>query len=173
MPPAEQRLRDASKSGHLQAVVALLAAGADPNINTLAPLHRAAAHGHTACLDALLAGGAIPDMIDGSGWTALQHAAKHGHAECVTLLLGAGASVKRPCAPPAHLAAANGHTDILRQLLAGDPSAAHQPYSKSNPLTPLEIRPGRGHSWSAGTRRMYGGHRSAPAFRNVTSSPQD
>ena len=94
----------------MEAVRALLDAGADPNARAEdetygtphgpgeTPLHYAADRGHAEIVRALLEAGAEPNVWatwdptpDGVGETPLHHAAHRGHAEVVRVLLGAGA----------------------------------------------------------------------------------
>ncbi len=70
-------------------VKALIAAGADPNIqdnNGSTALKMAAGSGHTEAVKALIAAGAYPNIQNNYGWTALIVATKMGHTEIVELL---------------------------------------------------------------------------------------
>jgi ankyrin repeat protein len=116
----------AAERGHLAAVEALLAAGAQvatrgttrmPSFPTTA-LATAAAHGQEAVVRRLVAAGARLSTREGvffgaGAWSALHFAADQGHAGTVAALLEAGA---RPGwraangASPLHLAAAKGRT---------------------------------------------------------------
>ena len=82
---------------HESCVRALLAAGADPDINiathyVMTPLHFASSIGHDACVRTLLGGGANPNVAGFSGWTPLHDAVNKGHVACVRTLLGFGAN---------------------------------------------------------------------------------
>jgi len=84
----------AARNGHTNAVLALLADGADVNAkdsNGWTALMSAAASGHVDTLGALLAKGADVNAKDKSGWTALIVAADSGHRDSVLALLKKGA----------------------------------------------------------------------------------
>ena len=80
----------------LDAVRALLADGADPNLNPnrygWTALHFAANRGHDGIVRALLAGGAKTYLENYIGWTPLHYAAFAGHGEVIGTLLAAGAN---------------------------------------------------------------------------------
>ncbi|KAL4435618.1 hypothetical protein ABPG77_002581 [Micractinium sp. CCAP 211/92] len=144
----ESALHVAARAGHAGCVVALLAAGADPNAPNRfyeSPLHEAASFGRLGCVAALLAGGARLEACSYYGFTPLFCAASANHTACVAALLAAGAS---PLAANAraralvHGAAERGATDALRLLLAAQPEAVLVK-SRAGKL-PLELTfPGR------------------------------
>lgn len=83
-------LTAASAGGSPSCVLALLAAGAPPDIpgdGGVTPLHAAAASGQTECIEALLEAGADPEIADETGRSALRIAALAGHADALPLLL--------------------------------------------------------------------------------------
>ena len=67
----------AAAQGKLEALQALLAAGADPNVrrpkDRLTPLHLCANNGDVECLEVLLAGGAKVEARDADGDRPLHH----------------------------------------------------------------------------------------------------
>lgn len=86
----------ATRQGHLNAVVLLMNAGADPNIRDAegcSCIHLAAQFGHTALVAYFIARGVSLDVQDRSGMTALMWAAwKIVEIDPVRLLLTLGAS---------------------------------------------------------------------------------
>ena len=82
----------------------------------------AAKQGDAEAVQALLAGGADPNLARGDGMTALHMAALEGHASVVSVLLGAGAEVgattRIGAYTPLHLASQAGHGTVVRALLA-------------------------------------------------------
>lgn len=115
------KLQKAVKSGDVNAVRALLAAGEDVNarehVTHLTPLHRAAALGHADIVRALIQGGADVSADGGRLGTPL-----HGVAdvECARLLIEAGAEVDartKAGRTPLHEAAFAGRADIVSLLV--------------------------------------------------------
>lgn len=84
----------AAEAGHLEILVALLQAGANPNVqNETTPLHLAVTHGHTAIVEALLqAGSSVHALEAASGSTCLHCAASRDDTSILALLLRAGAN---------------------------------------------------------------------------------
>ena len=130
----------AAQQGDLESGRTLLQAGADVNdarkTDRLTALMVAAASGHTELSVLLMNSGANPGLVDQSGYTALHYAALDaGRAVLVKALLDhranpnarttrdtranttSGVSVKG--ATPLFLAAARGHVDAVRALVAG------------------------------------------------------
>ncbi len=109
-----------------RAVAALLAGGANPDLETTGPLHRsalmeAARTGDVAVARMLLHEGARVDHADGRGETALIRAARWGHTAFVRLLLDAGADptlTNRAGETALHVAEQNKHADCARLLRA-------------------------------------------------------
>ena len=142
----ETCLCKAAGAGAAGAAEALLAGGAHPDVRSLAgdaPLHLAAARGSEACVDLLLGRGCNHRAEDRGRRTALHLAAFRGRRKVVALLLEHDAAVRRgerslqpvPRGPTAreavtyceerdslgftalHLAAKQGHVEIVRDLL--------------------------------------------------------
>ena len=87
--------------GGVDAVDALLDAGADPNVvadnpTRVRPLHSAAAARDVRSAERLLAGGADPDARQQGGYTALHAAAQHDDEELAVVLLRHGADPGHP-----------------------------------------------------------------------------
>ncbi len=109
-----------------RAVAALLASGANPDLESGGPMHRtalmeAARTGDVAIGRMLLRSGARIDHADGHGETALMRAAAWGHTAFVGLLLGAGADptlTDRSGATALDLADRNHHADCVKLLRA-------------------------------------------------------
>ncbi len=124
-------LHSAARNGDVEAIGALLAAGADPGAQAkdgLTPLHVAAQEGQAAAIAALLDGGADPGARAYEyGLTPLHAAASEGHAAAIAALLAAGAD---PGAredeyghTPLHEAARYGHAAAIAALLDGGADA--------------------------------------------------
>mgnify|MGYP006340490583 FL=1 len=67
----------------------------DGGITNLVPLNDAVKRGDLEAVTALLAAGAFPDGRDETGFTPLMHAARDGHTHIAQALLAAGADVNR------------------------------------------------------------------------------
>jgi uncharacterized protein len=124
MATANEKLRDAAKSGDVAEIERKIAASADPNAfegtNGWTPLQRAAAYGHVAAITALLKAGARVDGADSVGQTPLMYAAHSGNTAAVDVLLAAGADVHRTTNygnTALHRASMNGQLDAARVLL--------------------------------------------------------
>ncbi len=92
------RLYRAAKLGNIQDVKRLLAAGADPNIQTnkgLAPLHQAVYWGEVRIVKELIKYGADVNIDNGKGWTPLHSVAMSAglprRKKIIKILLDAGA----------------------------------------------------------------------------------
>src|SRR5262245_5413419 len=149
----ETALMVAARTGKIEAVNALLARGADPNIKEQwrgqTALMWAAAEGHAPVIDALLARGADVKARSNGGFTALLFAAREGRIAAVEALLKAGADMndslpirRRPnqnVLTPASeaglnvflLASANAHYELAAWLLdhGAEPNVAPQGYT--------------------------------------------
>lgn len=82
--------------GSLDALLALLAHGAEPNVGDrrgVTPLHEAAERGDASILTALLDHGADVHARDNHGNPPLHYAAQYGHPDLCTLLLDRGAEL--------------------------------------------------------------------------------
>jgi ankyrin repeat protein len=118
----------ASFFGRIEAVGALLAAGADPNTPSandfkVRPIHSAAANRSVETslplCTTLLEGGADPNVAQAGGWTPLHQAATHGRMPVVEILLTHGAKVDTKSdddRTAAEMAKVKGHTEIQTLL---------------------------------------------------------
>ena len=100
----------------LSAVLLLGAASAvDPS------LHQAVRGGDVEAVKALLAEGADPDVARGDGLTALHLAAQAGHTRIADLLIEAGATIDATTRigayTPLHLASGGAHTELVLRLI--------------------------------------------------------
>jgi ankyrin repeat protein len=117
-------LQEAARNGNIEQVRALLAAGANPNLQNEAgntPLRWAAGHGHQEIVKMLLDNGANVNQQNGLGWTPLRVAVYKGHQAVVKMLLDNGANVNQQANSgwtPLHGAAQNGHQEIVQMLLS-------------------------------------------------------
>lgn len=126
--PAHASFRDVldyARLGDTTKVIALLAAGDEPNApdyhDGYAPLQFAAGNGDVVMTRALLAAGADTEYRDHNGDRALIWAAQRGSVATVKLLLDAGspADSNDPYGQtPAMDAAESGHVEVLRLLIA-------------------------------------------------------
>ena len=122
---AATELLEVCESGNLEAVRALLEAGADSDFrgdhDSYTAIMSAAKNGHVEVAGLLLAAGADKDSQGGDGYTALGFAAANGHFEIARLLLEAGADMNKRTYHRWYtalmLAAMNGHIEIARLLL--------------------------------------------------------
>jgi ankyrin repeat protein len=109
--------------GNMEMTRFLVEQGADVNAlaYVYAPLENAAARGHLEIAEFLLANGADVNLRGNDGNPPLRWAVERGHAEVVNLLLEHGADVdvreERYGRDLLHLAALNGHLDIVRALV--------------------------------------------------------
>ena len=122
---AATELLEVCEAGNLEAVRALLEAGADSDFrgdhDSYTAIMSAAQNGHVEVAGLLLAAGADKDSQGGDGYTALGFAAANGHFEIARLLLEAGADMNKRTYHRWYtalmLAAMNGHIEIARLLL--------------------------------------------------------
>jgi ankyrin repeat protein len=109
--------------GNLEMTRFLVEQGADVNATAyvFAPLENAAARGHLEIAAFLLEHGADVDLRGGDGNPPLRWAVERGHTDVVSLLLEHGAAVDFIDGTFGrnllHLAALNGHLDIVRSLV--------------------------------------------------------
>jgi len=122
----------ASIRGDLEAVGALLAAGADVNARSdtgQSALMRGIVHGAPrAVLDALVAAGADLRVVNCDGYNALHAAAENGNDEAIPWLLARGLELEARTGrdhTALHIACGLGHVDAARELLqaGADPQA--------------------------------------------------
>lgn len=127
-----QRLFDACRNGHDQAILALLRAGVDVEVRDgrgFSPLIIASYNGHEAVTAILLAEGANPDGVHArTGNTALMGVAFKGDEAIARRLIAAGADVERRTATgqtALMMAVTYGQNGIAELLLAAgaDPEA--------------------------------------------------
>ena len=138
-------LHDAIEQNDVAAVVALLDAGADPNLKNergLSPLLLSmnVSGDTTAVIVALLDAGADPNR----SYPPVLRAAYRGIPETITALLGAGANPNardRKGNTPLHRAAGPGHTAAVTALLA---AGANPNVENAEKYTPLYLAAGRG-----------------------------
>jgi ankyrin repeat protein len=95
-PRSEERdtpLEEAVRKNDLKSALALLAAGADPNLraDVYTPFELAAYQGQTELIEPMLKVGAVRDAVGPHGFTPLMLAANFNHPATVTALLRAGA----------------------------------------------------------------------------------
>lgn len=125
----------AAALGHVEVCQVLLEAGANPNVlfGGATPLLIAAAEDHAAVCELLLAAGADVCASGPDGGTALDWALLFGRKTLAEKLLAAGADTSHWL--PLHLAAALGHTDEVKRLLAsGADAQAASPLAGMSPL---------------------------------------
>jgi ankyrin repeat protein len=147
-----QSLFLAATKGHLGAVEACLAQGANlnqPNKDGFAPLNAATCNGHTEIVKLLLEQPSIEiNQPDKYGYTPLTNAAAIGHTEIVKLLLKQpGIEINQPDkdgATPLAYAAAIGHTEIVKLLLKQPGIEINQP--DKDGATPLAYAARYGHT---------------------------
>lgn len=110
----------ATRQGHLNAVVLLMAAGADPSLRDAegcSCIHLAAQFGHTALVAYFIARGVNPDLQDRGGMTALMWASwKVCALDPVRLLLTLGAN-------PSLVDTSHGNTALHWAILARNTTA--------------------------------------------------
>ena len=150
-----------------QMVLALLRAGAQPDVNVvykddsgrgaggISALYTASYWGAEASAKALLIAGADPKISSSSGLTPLHVAARGGHYALLDYLVIAGADPNSrarghlPGCSPLHLAALNGHVRCLSQLLL---AGADKNAVDGEGETPLEAAVG--HNQVAATEKL-------------------
>ena len=150
-------LHVAARAGEPEVVIALLANGADPNVqdNTgSTPLHVAAQAGEPEVMNTLLTSNADTQAEDETGSTPLHIAARAGEPEVVLTLLAGDANTQaedETGSTPLHVAAAVGAVDVINVLLdigGADPNA-----QCPDGRTPLDLAVAEGHTDAADALR--------------------
>ncbi|KXZ44527.1 hypothetical protein GPECTOR_66g255 [Gonium pectorale] len=148
LPDGWTPLQIAAKNGHVEAIAALLHAGANKEVATktgCTPLCIAAQNGHVEAIAALLQAGANKEVATKDGWTPLHIAAKNGHVEAIAALLQAGANKEvatKTGWTPLCMAAQNGHVEAIAALLQ---AGANKEVAPKDGWTPLQIAAKNGH----------------------------
>ncbi len=150
-------LTDASFKGHTEIVRALLAAGADVDLQDKngqwTALIKASAYGHPESVRVLLEAGADVDLQAKDQVTALIAASFMGHTEIVRALLAAGADVDLQLENQATAlmrASALGHPEIVRALLG---AGADQHIEDERGMTVMDWARQNGHAEIIGLLR--------------------
>ncbi len=142
--PPDAPVADAAKRGDVEAVRALLKAGADVNAahgDGMSALHWAAERGDRQLAEMLLYAGARVDGVTRIGqYTPLHVASRSGSASVVSVLLASGADpgvrTTNSGVTPLHLAAAAGSADAVQALIdAGADVNARETEWEQTPLT--------------------------------------
>ena len=135
----------AARSGHAEVVSYLISRKASVNGRNKfgdTALMAAALGGHLDAARVLVANGA---EINPSGWTPLHYAAFEGRAAMVRFLLESGAD-KNAVAPneftPLMLAVRNGHEEVTKALLYGDPEVNYKTRSTGDSALKLAVKKG-------------------------------
>ena len=143
MSNSAAQLYAACQEGHIEIVLALLAAGAVVNQadnDGGTPQHFACFQGHAQIVVVLLAAGAAVNQANNnSGFTPLCAACQEGHAEIVAALLAAGAAVNQADNDghtPLYAACDHSHAEVVTVLLAAG-AAVNQ--AASDGEAPLSI----------------------------------
>lgn len=136
-------LHDAARTASIELTLALLARGSigidSVTGQDLTPLTLSVLFGHSSVANILLNKGASVSMKDNEGHTALHFAAYKGDRSATKLLVRAGAAVdarevNRFEPTPLHMAASQGHVEVMRVLI----EAGTNPNSRtSKGMTPL------------------------------------
>jgi len=142
---------ESSRAGALDAVIALLDCGADPNLPTTAgadkitAVHIAARKGNLDMLKALASRGAKLNQKDKMARTPAVHAAMNGHAHVLSYLLREGVDADQADSSDntvAHYAAAYGWVECLDVLLAAGADMDAQNSWNTTPVS-LAVQMGR------------------------------
>jgi ankyrin repeat protein len=143
-------LNEAADHGHIEIVKYLLDRGADietPSVGGWSPLLSAAESGHSDIVKLLLDRGAIRDKRTEDEFTALYASCQKGHINTVRLLLDRGGRAElnvgnKHAWMPVHVAAFNGHTEIVQLLI----ESGCDIHGASNiGQTPLHLSSKKGH----------------------------
>ncbi|KXZ44518.1 hypothetical protein GPECTOR_66g246 [Gonium pectorale] len=154
----------AAQNGHVEAIAALLQAGANKDAadkKGWTPLHIAALKGHVEAIAALLQAGANKDAAKEKGWTPLHIAAQNGHVEAIAALLQADANkdaATKDGATPLHVAAQNGHVEAIAALLQ---AGANKDAATKDGATPLYMAAQNGHNKAIAALLQAGANKDA------------
>lgn len=133
----------AALNGHSDTFEILFKAGADPLISSESlsnAMHFAAKSGKTSMIELLLGHRRLIDSADSDGLTPLMAAALEGHTKVCEILLKAGADPlvisgeKLFRINAMHVAASNGHLEVVKLLLPHKKLLNSQSLSKDTPL---------------------------------------
>ena len=177
-PPISTPLAAAVLNRDMARVAALLAGGADADVNQpigrlargVTPLHCVCHDGHTEGVTVLLAAGANVNQASDDGCTPLYVACQRGHTEVVTKLIEANADVnqaREAGATPLYIACVNGHTDVVTTLLAANTDVNQ---AKNNGFTPLFIACYHGHLGCVQLLSSYSASRTFTINGNDTTA---
>ena len=136
-------LMQAASSGQIRVVGFLLAHGANINLKSggEAPLHGATKSGNKAMVELLLNRGADVNATDGTGGTALHIAVEQAFRSIAEVLVAHQADVNARNAPmnneatPLHRAAALGHVEMIKFLIAHGAEVNTRANNSSTPLS--------------------------------------
>ncbi|GAB4813625.1 hypothetical protein N2152v2_000671 [Parachlorella kessleri] len=139
----------AAECGNVGVIEALLKYGADidgGNEGGRTPLSLAAMFGQASAVQTLLGAAANVNARGSDGTSPLRCAAQSGSVDCGKALLEAGADIQADyavtCWTALHIAAAQGHTDFVKLLLAG---GASKEATDTDGNTPLHAAAQNGH----------------------------
>ena len=133
-------LHELAAKGSVEAIEALLAAGADPNVpdnEGRTPLHWASTNENPAVIEMLLAAGADSKVRDSSNATPLRWAIRHENVAAIEALLAAGADPNVPDnegRTPLHWASTNENPAVIEMLLAAGADSKVRDSSNATPL---------------------------------------
>ncbi len=143
-------LHEAAKSGDISRAEVMLNSGADINEKKPfgTPLHFAAGFGQPEMVKYLLSKGADIDSWVEVGGTPLISAASAKRTECVQILLKHGANVNATGSTTLnetalHLAALNGHTEVMRVLIVAGADINARDFAGRTPLDTAKLFKGQ------------------------------
>ena len=109
------------------------------DIDSNTPLHLATLHKQAAIVKLLLIEGSDPKALNSFGWTSVSCAAKSGDLECLYAILDSSSRVDIDVTDnnnttPLHLAAREGHSEVIDFLLLKGADVSIKDYKERNPL---------------------------------------